>query len=150
MAFDLTADLTTQFKRDLDRLATEIKAYSNESDLWTIRGEIKNSGGNLSLHLIGNLRHFIGHVIGGTDYVRQREQEFSAKDVPSAAMLEELEQCKTEIESALAAMTEEDQQAAYPFHVFGNEMTTGFFLLHLLGHLNYHLGQINYHRRLQS
>ena len=50
--------------------------------------------------------------------------------------------------STLANLSDEDFAKTYPIEVFGQPMTTGYFLTHLATHLNYHLGQINYHRRL--
>jgi hypothetical protein len=48
------------FERDLDKLKQEISAYTNEDDLWKIKDGIANSSGNLCLHLVGNLKHFVG------------------------------------------------------------------------------------------
>ncbi|QYO62383.1 DinB family protein [Leptolyngbya sp. 7M] len=136
------------FDRDLANLKTEVEAYANEDDLWRVDGEIANSAGNLCVHLTGNLRHFFGAVLGATDYVRDRDAEFSSKFVPRAKLLEDIELAKTEVRTVLEGLTEEELSKPYPVEVFGHPMTTEFFLVHLAAHLNYHLGQINYHRRL--
>lgn len=138
------------FSRDLDQLAKEIASYKKETDLWLLQTGISNTGGNLCLHLSGNLQYFIGRKLGRTDYKRNREAEFSSKNIPSSNLLEEIELTKQVIKKTLQSMSKEQLEANYPLEVFGNPMTTTFFLLHLSSHLSYHLGQVNYHRRLLS
>ncbi|PIQ50058.1 MAG: DinB superfamily protein [Cytophagales bacterium CG12_big_fil_rev_8_21_14_0_65_40_12] len=136
-------------ERDLNRLSNEIEAYKNEENLWLVDGEITNSAGNLALHLCGNLQHFIGAVIGKSGYERNREFEFSGKDVPREALLKDIETTKDIVHQTLLRIPESTLNYPYPIRVFGDkDMSTVFFLVHLQGHLNYHLGQINYHRRL--
>ncbi|MEQ8908014.1 MAG: DUF1572 family protein [Vicingaceae bacterium] len=136
------------FKRDLERLAAEIKAYEKEEDLWLLKGEIKNSPGNLALHLVGNLKHFVGHVIGKSDYQRERELEFSSRNVPRVEMVSQIAATKEVVSKTLQEMSPELLEKEYPIQVFGVPYTYATMLIHLSGHLNYHLGQINYHRRL--
>jgi len=140
--------LKTLYRRDLGRLKNEISLYPSEDDLWKIKGNISNSGGNLCLHLVGNLKAYFGTVLGGTDYVRQRAIEFSAKDIPRQDLLHMIDETLEVVLSVLDQLTDEDLAKTYPENVFGEEMTTGFFIIHLAGHLGYHLGQINYHRRI--
>jgi uncharacterized damage-inducible protein DinB len=140
--------LTELYERDLGKLKDEIVQYSDEADLWKTGGEITNPAGNLCLHLTGNLKHFFGAVIGGTGYVRDRDLEFANKNVSKAEMLADIDATRNVVLSTLAGMTEEDFEKVYPIEVFGQPMTTGYFLTHLTTHFNYHLGQINYHRRL--
>lgn len=135
------------FGRDLDRLTQEIKSYSDEKNLWLIDDTISNSAGNLTLHLIGNLNNFIGKEIGGFDYKRNREFEFGAKNVPREELINELSNCKHKLIVSLEGMDISLINKDYPLEIFGEKMTHCFFLTHLYGHLNYHLGQINYHRR---
>ena len=61
-------ELITLFERDLNKMAEEVKTYKEESQLWVVKGEIKNSAGNLCFHLLGNLNHFIGAILGNTGY----------------------------------------------------------------------------------
>jgi len=136
------------FLRDLEKLKTEISFFKDESNLWEISGVIKNSSGNLCLHLCGNLQHFIGAVLGNSGYVRNRDAEFSRKDVPIRELVAEIELTVKVVQKTLQELKEDDLQKTYPINVLGFEMTTEFFLTHLTTHLNYHLGQINYHRRL--
>lgn len=138
------------FKRDLNQLAKEINSYKKESDLWLLPGGISNTGGNLCLHLVGNLQHFIGNVLGDSDYQRNRKAEFEDKNVLVTSLLLEIETTKNVVDQTLSMLTNKELEANYPIEVFGKSMSTTFFLIHLSGHLTYHLGQINYHRRLLS
>lgn len=144
----LTGVLIELYGRDLDKLKTEVEQYSNEADLWKTSGEITNSAGNLTLHLIGNLKHFIGAVLGDSGFVRDRDAEFSTGGVSRDELMAEIEAASSVVKSTLEKLTDEDLAKTYPIEVFGHPMTTEFFLVHLTTHLNYHLGQINYHRRL--
>ena len=135
------------YERDLGRLKAEIEQYSDEADLWTTSGEITNSAGNLTLHLTGNLKHFFGAVLGGSGFVRDRDAEFSTSGVSRAEMLADIDATAAVLKSTLEKLTDEDLANTYPIEVFGHPMTTEFFLIHLATHFNYHLGQINYHRR---
>lgn len=134
--------------RDLSKLAEEISLYNHEDTLWITQGDIKNSAGNLCLHLCGNLRHFIGAQLGNTGYMRNREFEFAAKGISKAELLNQITLCKTEIVQTLKQLPEEKLAEHYPIEVFGAPMTTLHFLNHLTAHFSYHLGQINYHRRI--
>ena len=136
------------FKRDLTTLKEEIGLYKNEANLWSIDGAITNSAGNLCLHIIGNLNHFIGATLGETGYVRQRDLEFSQKNVARPVLIEQIDATSNMIENVLTKLTEIDLQEEYKHRVFKEPMTTEYFLSHLAMHLAYHLGQINYHRRL--
>lgn len=126
----------------------EINSYQNESNLWIINKDIKNSGGNLCLHIGGNLKTYIGAELGKTGYIRNREMEFSEKNIPKEKLIENIKETIIAVTETLEKLNLEDYDKIYPQNVLGYEMTTGFFLIHLFGHLGYHLGQINYHRRL--
>jgi uncharacterized damage-inducible protein DinB len=136
------------YERDLNKLKVEIQSYESEEKLWVIDGNINNSAGNLCLHLIGNLNHFIGTILGKTDYVRNREDEFLLKNIPQSQLIADIEKTSEVIKTVLPQITEEQFDKEYPVEVFGHPMTTGYFLIHLAVHLGYHLGQVNYHRRL--
>lgn len=144
----ITDTLITVYRRDLEKLKTEVEQYSSDEQLWLVHGEIANSGGNLALHLVGNLKHFIGATLGDSGYVRDRESEFSSTGVSRAELISAIEETSEVVSATLANITAEELAAAYPIEVFGEPMTTEYFLVHLATHLSYHLGQINYHRRL--
>jgi len=136
------------FTRDLNALKHEVNSYSDENKMWLISEGISNSAGNLCLHLIGNLNHFIGETIGNSGYVRQRDLEFSLKNVPRTELIKQVDDTIITVESVLKGLTQADLQKEYKRRVFEDTMTTEYFLVHLTMHLAYHLGQINYHRRL--
>ena len=144
----LTQTLQLLFRRDLEQLKRELDLYQNESRIWHTEKGITNSAGNLCLHLVGNLNTFIGMELGKTGYVRHRELEFSLKDVPRSELLAKVDETMAVVENTLANLTTDQLAAMYPKEVFGKPMTTEYFLIHLATHLMYHLGQINYHRRL--
>ncbi len=144
----LTDTLITLFTKDLIALKKEVNLYNNEDNLWLVQDEISNSAGTLCLHLVGNLNHFIGAVLGNTGYVRQRELEFSLKNVPKEELLKQVDDTMVVIENSLNGLSQDDLQEEYKGRVFETPTTTEYFLTHLTMHLAYHLGQINYHRRL--
>jgi hypothetical protein len=143
----LSYSLIKLFERDLNRLLNEIEAYSDESLLWKRTGEITNPAGNLALHLIGNLNTYLGKNLGNTGYVRDRPAEF-ASTASKIDLIQKITHTKTIVLEVLGNLSVEDLQKIYPEEVLGYPMTTEYFLVHLYGHLNYHLGQINYHRRM--
>jgi uncharacterized damage-inducible protein DinB len=140
--------LATIFKRDLNKLKGEIELYKNENSIWIIEKEITNSAGNLVLHLIGNLNAYIGAEIGKTNYIRNRELEFSQKNISKKQLILGIENTILVVENALNKLNEEDLKKEYPILVFDKKTSTEYFLIHLSTHLAYHLGQINYHRRM--
>ncbi len=144
----LIETLKTLFNRDLNQLKTEIDSYQNESNIWKTQKGIANSAGNLCLHLVGNLNTYIGAEFGMTGYIRNRPLEFSLKDIPRAELLSKIEETIVVVDNALNTISEEELKKEYPLLVFENKTSTEFMLVHLTTHLAYHLGQINYHRRL--
>jgi len=136
------------FERDLEKLKTEITSYKDEKKMWEVTGDLSNSAGNLCLHICGNLQHFIGSVLGISGYKRDRDSEFSRKNIPVDEMIRKIDHTTFTVNKTLNELDVNKLEEIYPINVFGKEMTTGFFLAHLTTHLNYHLGQINYHRRL--
>ncbi len=144
----LLETLIKLFKRDLNKLKGEIGLYKDETNLWLVHKDITNSAGNLCLHLVGNLNAFIGTELGHTGYIRQRNLEFSLKDIPRAELLKKVDDTIIMVENVLKKLATKDLAKNFPIDVFKEKMTTEFFLVHLSTHLDYHLGQINYHRRL--
>lgn len=136
------------FDRDLNKLKIEVTSYRSENNLWLVEKEINNCAGNVVLHLVGNLNHFIGAILGDTGYVRERDNEFSLKNVSKAQLLKQIDDTLLVVKKTLNSMTDKDLNREYPLVVFKEKMTTTYFLVHLTTHLAYHLGQINYHRRL--
>ena len=144
----LVQELRKVFIKDLEKLKEEIGLYRSEENVWKIEKQIANSAGNLCLHLVGNLNHFIGATIGKTGYVRNREQEFSSKNVPQKELVLMVENTIAMLDKVVKTMTDEELDVEYPLLVLKEKTSTGYILFHLSSHLGYHLGQINYHRRL--
>lgn len=134
------------YQRDLDRLAKEIEAIPEEQ-LWESRPGVINSCGILAQHLVGNLRHFIGASLGDTGYVRERDREFNNTRRQKEELLQDIAELKEEMEVVLSNLSDEVLSANFPQR-FPFESTVEEALIHLYGHLNYHLGQINYLRRI--
>ncbi|WP_299443710.1 DUF1572 family protein [uncultured Aquimarina sp.] len=140
--------LKTIFDRDLTKLRVEIASYSKEENLWIETDDISNSAGNLCLHLVGNLNTYIGAEFGNTGYIRQRDQEFSLKNVPRTELISMVNETMKIVKDSLDMITKEDLQKEYPRILMDANPSTERFLVHLTTHLTYHLGQINYHRRI--
>ena len=141
-------DISKVIFRDLDMLEKEISLYPTTETIWIIKHEIKNSTGNLALHLCGNLQHYIGAILGGSGYVRNREKEFSLKGISAKDLVSEIIRTKDALKNAFPKIDKSVLEKDYPENVFKDPVTTQYFLIHLSAHLGYHLGQINYHRRL--
>lgn len=144
----LIQTLKTIFRRDLEKLRREIEQYQNEDLIWHTERSIANSAGNLCLHLVGNLNTYLGAEIGKTGYVRNRELEFSLKNIPKMELLQKIDDTMAVVDGALSRLTEAELDEEYPMLVFDEKTSTGYLLVHLTTHLTYHLGQINYYRRL--
>ncbi len=144
----LVETLKKLFNRDLNKLKSEIELYQNEKKIWCTEKNINNSAGNLCLHLVGNLNTYIGAEIGKSGYIRHRELEFSLKDIPRVELINKVEETIKMINSSLDKLREEDLEKEYPLLVFDQKTSIEYFLVHLVTHLGYHLGQVNYHRRL--
>lgn len=144
----MTDSLLFLFQRDLNLLKAELNQFTDEADLWEVRGDIINPAGNLAYHLAGNLQHFFGAVMGNTGYQRDREAEFGAKNIPRTHLLQEIENAETAVKGVLEHISADALQADYPVQLQNKTWTVECFFLMLYGHLNYHLGQVNYLRRM--
>jgi len=143
----LIENLRELFRRDLNKLKTEISLFKQEEKIWQVGQDITNSAGNLTLHLIGNLNTYIGAELGKTGYIRDRDAEFALKNIPRNVLLEKLDATIAVVDRSLQEIKPEDLENDYSLMVFERKMTVGYFLLHLAMHLAYHLGQVNYQRR---
>lgn len=144
----LTTVLKTIYTRDLTILSREISLYTSENNIWITDKSISNSAGNLCLHLVGNLNTYIGAVLGNSGYVRNRDLEFSLKNIPRNELLNKIDQTITVVENTLNQLQDEQLATEYPVLVWEEKTSTAYLLIHLATHLGYHLGQVNYHRRL--
>lgn len=144
----MLSDFNKLYQRELQKLKSEISSFKEETNLWKVTGSVTNTAGNLCLHLCGNLNTFIGQQLGNTGYVRDRPFEFGGKNVPREELLRQIEEVSIVIEQTLNNMSDDELEEVYPLEFLGYEMTKGYCLTHLFGHFSYHLGQINYLRRI--
>ncbi len=134
--------------RDVNTVRRELEAYSDEKSVWALPPGVANSAGTLALHIAGNLQHFIGAVLGNSGYKRDRAAEFAKRDVSRSALIVELEAAIVAIGLGMSQVSEARLAEDLPEVIGGYRVTTGEWLVHLVSHTGYHLGQIDYHRRL--
>jgi uncharacterized damage-inducible protein DinB len=143
----MTEEFAALFSRDLTKLAQQVQAFPDEASIWKRCGTI-NSAGNLVLHLEGNLREYIGRQLGGVEFRRDRPLEFSATGVSAADLIRRIEEVRGVVAGTFSQLSAERLDATFPENVLGVPISTRQFLVHLNGHLNYHLGQIDTLRRM--
>jgi uncharacterized damage-inducible protein DinB len=148
MGTSLAAGVAAILDRDLRTLRRELEAYPDEHQIWQTVPGLPNSGGTLALHLAGNLQHYIGARFGGTGYVRNRDAEFSRRDVPRAELVAEVERARTAVAAALPRLTADSLEQDYPEPIADAHIRTDEYLVHLCAHFTYHLGQLDSHRRV--
>lgn len=141
-------DLHKLFDRDIDGLRAQVELYPDDGALWRAVPGLPNVGGTLVLHAAGNLRHYIGAQLGDTGYIRDREAEFATRDLPRTEVLRLVSEARSEVLQTLSALDPAMLKTAYPLPIGGKTFTTSLWLLHLSTHLAYHLGQLDYHRRV--
>ena len=149
MAGSRVGEFARLYDRELERLEAEVAAYPDDESLWLVSGNITNSAGTLTHHLTGCLNHYLGALLGGSGYKRKRDEEFSVRDTPKADLLREIRSARSAVADALSKIGDfglRDEMRGVPEAYEGE--TVSWMLIHLLGHLEYHTGQINYHRRL--
>jgi len=135
-------------QRDLGTLRREIEAYPDEKDLWREVPGISNVGGTLALHLTGNIQHYLGHHLGRSPYVRNRPAEFGRRQVPRSELLREVDAASAAVTAAVANLTGPVLKQEFPEVIAGTRVVTAEYLVHLSTHFAYHLGQLDYHRRV--
>ena len=140
--------LVMLFSRDLTRLIQELKAFPDDETLWQRRAGVKNSAGNLVLHLEGNLREYVGRQLGGLAYTRTRDQEFTRSGVSRDEMVQRMENVKELVAAVVSGLSDTDLAKQHPERVLEIDLCSRDLLVHLHGHLNFHLGQIDYLRRI--
>ena len=141
-------NVTTFFENDINKLINEISLFKDDESLWKTKEGILNSAGNLTLHLLGNLNHFIGTTLGNTDFIRNRDDEFLLKNVPRETLISDLKELQLTIKEILPRLSEDELQKDFPLKIRDEIFTTQNMLIYLLAHFNYHLGQVNYLRRM--
>ena len=143
--------LARLFDKDLATLRSELEAYPDDASIWKVAPGISNSAGTLVLHLTGNLKHFVGAGLGKTGYVRDRDAEFADRDLPQQALLQRIDETRAVVAKALGGLDDATLERPYPGkgpQALGDAPTAEALLTYMYGHFAYHLGQLNYHRRL--
>jgi hypothetical protein len=146
----LSQELSALMKRDLATLAQHIQAFPVEELLWQTAPGITNAAGNLVLHLEGNLREYIGRQLGNIPFERDRPQEFTTKSLGKAELLRRVAHLSEIIPAVISSLSPEQLTTVYPQVVLERELSVQGFLVHLYGHLSWHMGQIDYIRRVLS
>jgi len=146
----LATELAALFARDLTRLRQQIEAFPDTTTLWVTAPGVSNAAGTLALHLEGNLREYIGRQLGHIDYRRDRPAEFSTRELAREVLAARAEALREQIPAVIAGLSDAQLSATFPEEVLGVPMSNRQFLIHLSGHLNYHLGQIDYLRRVST
>jgi uncharacterized damage-inducible protein DinB len=134
--------------RDLGTFEVELASFPDDASVWSMHPQIPNTTGTLVLHVAGNLRHFVGATLGATGYVRDREAEFSTRNLARRELLVLLHAARDEVDATLRMLDAARLDDPYPLEIGGTTLTTGQFLVHLATHLAYHLGQADIHRRV--
>lgn len=143
----LRSSVHAVLRRELAAVRRTIEAYSDDASLWVVRDGLPNAGGTLVLHIAGNLQHYLGGILGGSGYVRDREAEFSRRGEPREVLLTEIDSAVAAVDRGLMALPDDQLAVAFPEPLAGRTVATGDMLVHLAAHLAYHLGQLDYHRR---
>ena len=144
----VSRDLAELFHRDLTRLGQQVEAFPDDETLWRTLPGVTNSAGNLVLHLEGNLREYIGRQLGGLPYSRKRPLEFSLKGMGREEIGVRIAELKRTVPTIIEGLSSERMEMEYPEVVLEKALSTQEFLIHLHGHLNWHLGQFDYLRRI--
>ena len=144
----ITSELAALFSRDLAKLSKQVEDFPTDEALWQTLPGVKNAAGNLALHIEGNLSEFVGRQLGGLPYQRNRPLEFSSKEGSRAELSARLAKLRESIPAVIEGLTADQLEKEYPEIVLGAATSTQEFLVHLYGHLNWHLGQMDYLRRL--
>ncbi len=145
-----TTDFTFLFTKELKKLSDELAQYATNDDVWKKAPGISNSAGHLCQHLIGNLKTFIGAGLGGFAYTRERDKEFNARQFNKEQLLQLLTETSDIVKQTFEKMDAATLAAPYPkdYLTIAENQTTELVLTYLLAHASYHIGQVNYHRRL--
>ena len=144
----LRSSVHAVLRRDLAAVRRSVEAYPDDASLWEERPGLPNPGGTLVLHITGNIQHYVGAVLGGSGYKRDRPAEFARRDVPRADLLAQIDAAIAAVDRGFMTLNDDHLTAAYPEQIAGRSVATGDFLVHLAVHLTYHLGQLDYHRRV--
>jgi len=142
LAAVVTAEFATYFQHLRERVEKAANAVTDEQ-LWTKPFPFGNSIGHLILHLTGNLNHYVGALMAGSGYVRQREHEFTdSVHHPRAELLARYREAVDMVARTLEA--QDDSALSTPVESQHPIQTRlGLFLV-CAAHMNNHIGQMSY------
>lgn len=146
----VVADLRRLLLRELATFRREVELFPDDESLWRTAPGVTNSAGNLALHIAGNLRHFVGAVLGSTGYVRDRDAEFGTRAGSRAMVVEALAAAEADVDSTFAKLDDAALAKPFPMPPKGVEVTSQRWLMHLASHAAFHLGQAGYLRRIAT
>jgi hypothetical protein len=135
------------FELQLTKLKNEVISFKDEANLWKKIDGVNNTAGTLVNHLVGSLNFSVGTNIADNGYVRNREAEFADTNIPREKLVSGIDSLIVVIRTALENISEERLEKQYQMEHQGIQ-NTRFYLIYFYGHLNYHIGQINYLRRM--
>jgi hypothetical protein len=146
---DTTEDIVqVMLAREIEGFKREIEMFPDDESIWRTVPGVTNSAANLAMHVAGGLQFFIGAVLGGNGYVRNRELEFSRRSGTRAEVVAELESAAAVVRTVLPALSDDRFRSELPEAVMGMRLRADTFLLHLCVHAGFHLGQAGYVRRI--
>ncbi|MEP7037647.1 MAG: DUF1572 family protein, partial [Acidobacteriota bacterium] len=79
---------------------------------------------------------------------RKRDEEFSTQNISRNELIERVKNTIEVVKNTINKLSDEDFEKTYPLQNSGESTKTNLEILKILTHFSYHLGQINYHRRM--
>lgn len=133
--------------KDFPAQIVECLNVLNEDQIWWRPNDRANAIGNLVLHLCGSNRHYIGHCIGGLPFERDRAAEFAERrHIPRAELLRRFQEMVDECDRVLGGL--DPASLIQTTDRTGKTTTLVQIILHVLGHVATHTGQIVYTTKL--
>jgi uncharacterized damage-inducible protein DinB len=134
-------------KLDLPLIVKSLQQLSEE-EIWWRPNPPSNSAGNLVLHLCGNVRQWIVSHLGGAEFKRERDLEFSEiGPIPRNQLVAQLRRTVRDACRVLARLSDDSlaqKHVIQGLHVNGLEA-----VYHVVEHFSYHTGQIIYITKLK-
>lgn len=146
----ITSVLIDLYTREIDKLKNEVLNFESDEQLWKTPEPQITPAGNTCLYLAGTLQHYIGNIMGDSGYIRNKEAEMKARNVPRERLLEEIDNTKQVVIDTLEQISKTELQKVFPTNEFEEPITTEFYLIHLLKNVGFHVGQISVLRQLAS
>ncbi|HKV23500.1 MAG TPA: DUF1572 family protein [Candidatus Acidoferrum sp.] len=102
-----------------------------------------NSAGHLILHLTGNLNYYIGARVAGTDYVRNRDREFTeSQKLDKSKVMQAFDETIAMVARAARAQSPQDWLKPYSADIEPEATERFMIFLRCAGHAYHHVGQL--------